>query len=184
MLLLFLLPPLVLSFQKNMASPRFRSAGVTAAATLLSLYCASALLLWAYFFLPVLNAPPDQSGKYVYESHPISFLLLALLPPALIAVGFRIAVGLFQLRPWARVAALIGATAGLALSLAIIALWPFETFVIPHRFVSQLQLLRQRIAISFVVVSLPISAWWLLLFRAKNVKAQFLPGDSERPGKE
>jgi uncharacterized membrane protein YccF (DUF307 family) len=157
-----------------MLNPRPRSASVTAAATLLVLYSAAALLLWGYLFLPLLNAPPDESGRHIYELHLIPFLLLALVPPALIAGGVRTAVGLFQLKPWARIAVLAGAAVALLFCLAIIALWPFETFVIPHHFVSPLQSFRQRLGVAFVVVWLPISIWWLILFRTKSVKAQFI----------
>jgi hypothetical protein len=158
-----------------MSNPQLRSAGVTAASTLIILYCVAALLLWGYFFLPLLNLPADQAGKHLYEREPLAFALFATVPPALIAVGIRIAVGLFQLKPWARLAALTAAAVQLGLCLTVIARWPFETFVIPNHFVTPSQQFGQRLMVSFVIMLLPVSIWWLFLFRMKSVKAQFLP---------
>jgi hypothetical protein len=161
-----------------MPNPQIRSAGVTAAATLIILYCVAGLLLWGYFFLPLLNSPVDQAGKHFYEREPLEFALFATVPPALFAVGIRVAVGLFHLKPWARLATLTAAVIQLALCLTVIARWPFETFVIPHRFVSPSQQFGQRLLVSFVIMLLPVSVWWLYLFRMKSVKAQFLPAQA------
>jgi hypothetical protein len=162
-----------------MSNPQPRSAGVTAAATLIILYCVAALLLWGYFFLPLLNLPADEAGKHLYEREPLGFALFATLPPALIAAGIRIAVGLFHLKPWARLATLTAATIQLALCLTVIALWPFETFVIPHHFVTPAQQFGQRLMVSFVIMLFPVSVWWLFLFRMNSVKAQFLPAQPQ-----
>jgi hypothetical protein len=159
----------------NMATTQPRSAGVTAAATLLIMYSVSGLLLWAYFFIPLLDTPLDDSGKHMYELYPIAFFLLASIPPALIAVGVRIAIGLFHLKSWARIGGLIGAAIATALCLLVIARWPFETFVIPYHFVGPIQSMKQRLMISFVIMLLPVNVWWLFLFRMKSVKAQFSP---------
>lgn len=156
-----------------------RSAGVTAAATYAFLCCAAVFLFWGYLFLAMMNAPADEHGKYLYETQTLDFLLLALVPPVLVALGIRTAIGLFQLRPWARVAALIWASLSLTLCLALIGFRPFETFVIPHRFVHEVVLFRQLISISFLLMLLPASIWWLFYFRAKSVKSQFLPVESQ-----
>lgn len=154
-----------------------RSAGVTAAAMLAILGSCSALLVWGYFFLSILNAPPDGQGKHLYDIFPLHFALLGIVPPMLVALGIRTGIGLFQLRPWARVAAMSGASIALVFSLATIAFRPFETFFIPEAYVSDLQSLKQLIAISFIVMLMPISVWWLFFFRFKSVKMQFLsPG--------
>jgi hypothetical protein len=166
-----------------MANPLPRSAGVTAAATLAMLCCVSALILWSYSFLAIVNAPPNDNGKHLYEVFPISFLTIALAPPMLIALGFLTALGLFRLRPWARIAALTWASIALSFCLAMIAFRPFETFFFPDHFVSDLQSFKQLISISFLVMVMPISTWWLLMFRLPNVKLQFAstgPGDCSR----
>jgi hypothetical protein len=155
-----------------------RSAGVTAAATLALLGNVAAFFVWGHFFLALLNLPPDDQGKHVYENHAAAFLLIAVVPSALIALGIKTGIGLFQLRSWARIAALTWASIALIFCLALIALRPFETFVIPDRYVSDLTSLKQLIAVSFVVALLPVSVWWLFLFRMKSVKMQFDPGSS------
>src|SRR5208337_2439899 len=81
-----------------MTDSRPRSAGVTAAATLALLGCGGAFFLWGYFFLAVLNAPPDEFGRHFYSVHPAAFLVIALVPSGLIALGIRTGIGLFQFR--------------------------------------------------------------------------------------
>jgi len=156
-----------------------RSAGVTAAATFALLGSITAFFVWGNFFLALLNFPPDDQGKHIYQTHAIAFLLIAVVPSVLIALGIQTGIGLFQLRSWARVAALTWASIALVFCLAMIAFRPFETFFIPDHFVSELVSLKQLIAISFVLMLLPVSVWWLFFFRMKSVKMQFLPNDSE-----
>jgi hypothetical protein len=156
-----------------MGNPRPRSAGVTAAATLALLGCSSAFILWGAFLLNLVNAPLEQDGKRFYELYPVTVILIAVVPSIFMALGIRTALGLFQLRPWARVAALIWASVALILCLALIALRPFETFFIPDHFVKPTESLKQLIAISLVILLLPMSVWWLFLFRMKSVKEQF-----------
>ncbi len=158
---------------------RPRSAGVTAAATFALLGCGTAFFMWAYFLLTLLNLPANTNGKHPYQLYPVAFLLIALVPPAVIAVGIRTGIGLFQLRPWARVSAMIWAATTLVLCLALIALRPFETFFISDRFIGQLESLKQLIAIAFVILLLPVSVWWLFLFRTKGVKLQFQVAEAE-----
>lgn len=157
----------------TMVSGKIRSAGVTASAALAMLVSLSALFLWGWFFLPLLSLPADSSGKYIYQSHIAAFLTVALLPPTFVAIGIRTSIGLFQLKPWARRAATLMAVIALVLSLSMIAMRPFETFFIPDQFVSEAESLKQLLAIAFVFMLLPISAWWLFFFRFKGVKAQF-----------
>jgi hypothetical protein len=160
----------------RMASARTRSAGVTAAATYALLCCATVFVLWGVVFRRVLNIHDDH-GRAYYELFPGTFAMAALLPPAIVAVGVRTAIGLLQLRPWARLLSMAWAAICLMLCLALIALRPFETFVIPHHFVTELTLARQMVAVSFVFMLLPVSVWWLFYFRTQNVKLQF-----EEPG--
>jgi hypothetical protein len=156
-----------------MSDLRPRSAGVTAAAALALLGCATAFFFWGSFLVDLLNRPVDRNGKYIYQSHPGFFLLLAILPSALIALGIRTGIGLIQLRPWARTAALVWAVIALTFCLSLIAFRPFETFFIPAQFVGPLQSLKQLIAIALVILLFPVSVWWLILFRMKSVRAQF-----------
>jgi len=97
-----------------------RSAGVTAAATFALLASASALLAWGYLLLPLLDAPPDSAGRHAYQNYPIEFAVFTFLPPLLIAFTVRTAIGILQLRPWARLAALVWAAAALTLCLAVV----------------------------------------------------------------
>jgi len=161
-----------------MANQRPRSAGVTAAATLALLGCVSAFFIWGSLFLALLNAPADDKGRHLYQTQTGAFLLIAIVPPVLFALGIRTGLGLFQLRPWARIAALIWAAIALVFCLTIIASRPFETFFIPHRFVSPLESFKQLIAISFIIMLFPVSVWWLFFFRMQSVKMQFLPVNS------
>ena len=161
-----------------------RSAGVTAAATFALLGSVTAFFVWGNFFLALLNSPPDDRGRHIYQTHTIAFLLIAVVPSILIALGIQTGIGLFQLRSWARVAALTWASIALVFCLAMIAFRPFETFFIPDHFVSELVSLKQLIAISFVLMLLPVSVWWLFFFRMKSVKIQFLPADSEGAAQE
>jgi hypothetical protein len=157
-----------------MANAPARSAGVTAAATYAILCCATALGFWGYIMLGAINGPADDQGRHFYNLFPIVFTLVLLLPPAVIAMGIRTAVGLLFLRSWARRTSLIWAAISLLLCLAIIAFRPFETFVIPQHFVSQVVLTKQMISISFVLILFPVSVWWLFYFRTRSVKMQFL----------
>jgi hypothetical protein len=156
-----------------MTTGHYRSAGVTAAATFALLASASALLAWGSVLLPLLNEPTDSAGRHVYQIYPVQFALLTFVPPLLIAVTVRTAIGILQLRPWARLAALIWAAAALAVCLAIIAFRPFEIFFIPRRFVTRAESFKQLITISCVIMLLPASLWWLFFFRLSSVKRQF-----------
>jgi hypothetical protein len=164
-----------------MTTGHYRSAGVTAAATFALLASAAALLAWGSVLLPLLNAPPDSAGRHVYQIYPVQFALLTFVPPLLIAVTVRTAIGILQLRPWARLAALIWAAAALAACLAIIAFRPFETFFIPRRFVTQTESFKQLITISCVIMLLPASLWWLFFFRLSSVKRQFQQASAASP---
>jgi hypothetical protein len=160
-----------------MAQPRPRSAGVTAAATYAVLCSAVAFFYWAFTVLRLLNAPHDDQGRSFYESFPVAFFFIALIPPAIIGAAVRIAVGLFQRRPWARVTSMIGAGVCVAVCLGFIAFRPFQTFVIPQHFVSQVVLTRQMASVSMLIMLLPVSIWWLFYVRTRNVKEQFAAGD-------
>jgi Na+/melibiose symporter-like transporter len=149
---------------KDMMPAKNRSAGVTAAATLAVLGSVIAFFLWGWLFLPLMNLPPDSNGQHAYQVHPITFALIALVPPFLVALGMRTGIGLFQLRPRARKAALWWAS---------IALRPFETFAIPEHFVAEAESLKQLLAVSAVFMLLPVSIWWLFFFRLKSVVEQF-----------
>lgn len=154
-----------------------RSAGVTASATLAVLGSASALLVWGWVFRGLATLPRDARGQHAYESHPIAFFSLALVPPLLIAIGLRMGVGLFQLRPWARKAALWWAAIALTFSLSVVAFRPYQTFVIPEKFVSDAESLKQLLAIAMVIFTFPISVWWIFYFTRPSVKTQFLPAN-------
>lgn len=158
---------------KDMVPARNRSAGVTAAATLAVLGSVIAFFLWGWFFLPLMNLPPDANGRHAYQVHPITFALIALVPPFLVALGVRTGIGLLQLRPWARKAALLWASIALAFCLSMIALRPFETFAIREHIVTEAEAMRQLLAVSSVFMLLPVSIWWLFFFRLKSVVEQF-----------
>lgn len=157
-----------------MDTARPRSAGVTAAATYAILCCATALCLWGYILLILVNGAPDDSGRHFYQLYPMVFLVAAVVPPAVIALGIRTAVGLLQLRPWARWTSLVWAAIALTLCLSIVAFRPFETFVIPQHFVHEVVLTKQMLSVSFVLILLPVSVWWLFYFRTRSVKMQFV----------
>jgi hypothetical protein len=165
-----------------MANPHPRSAGVTAAATLALLGCGTAFFFWGYLLLALMNASPDQFGRRFYDVHPIFFLSFALVPSAVIALGIRTGIGLFHLRPWARVSALLWASITLAFCLGLIAFRPFETFIIADHFVSELQSFKQLVSVALIILLLPSSVWWLYLFRAKDVKKQFEVGGGDDQG--
>lgn len=152
-----------------------RSAGVTCAAALAVLGSGTALLLWGNFLLDILNAGLDEHGKHFYELHPFAVLFVATVPSCLIFLGMGTGIGLFQLKPWARRAALVWATLALCFGLSIIAFRPFETFFLPEHFVSDLESFKQLLAISLVVATLPIGVWWIFFFRMASVKRQFEP---------
>jgi len=102
------------------------------------------------------------------------------VPLFLIASGVRTGVGLFQLKPWARRAALLWASVALCFCLYMIAFRAFETFFIPDHFVSEVDSFKQLLAISLIVALFPISVWWIFLFRMPSVKRQFeQPAQSE-----
>ncbi len=155
------------------SQPFFRSAGITAAATLIILESVTVLLVWLFFVVSLVNLPPDDSGRHIYQYLPVTFLLLASVPPLISAIGIRIGVGLFNLKAWARVGALIWGAIALALCLGIIATRPFETFVFPEHVVTDIEYARQLLVISVLILFLPMGAWLLFFFRRGSVKAQF-----------
>jgi len=103
------------------------------------------------------------------------FIGMPLAAIFLIASGIRTGIGLFQLKPWARRAALLWASVALCFCLYMIAFRPFETFFIPDRFVSEVESFKQLLAISLMVAMFPISIWWIFFFRLPSVKRQFEP---------
>ncbi len=157
-----------------------RSAGVTCAAALALLGSGTALLLWGNLLLDILNAQPDQQGRRLYELHPFAVLFIATVPSFLIFSGMSTGIGLFQLKPWARQAALVWAVVALCFSLSMIAFRPFETFFIPEHFVSEAESFKQLLAISLVVATLPTGVWWIFFFRLPSVKQQFEPAETSR----
>ena len=165
-----------------MSNPPRRSAGVTAAATFAILGCGTAFLCWGYLLISILNAATDDKGKHFYEAYPAIFLAFALVPSSVIAVGIRTGIGLFQLRPWARVSAMVWAVITMAFCLSMIALRPFETFFIADHFVGELESFKQLISMALIILLLPCSVWWLFLFRVKSVKEQFDAPVSETAG--
>jgi hypothetical protein len=158
-----------------------RSAGVTCAAALAILGSASALFVWGSLFLGVLNAPPNSHGKHIYELYPLTLFILFSVPLFLIASGIRTGIGLFQLKPWARRAALLWASVALCFCLYMVAFRPFETFFIPEHFVSELESFKQLLAISLVVAMFPVSLWWIFFFRLPGVKRQFEQPAEQEP---
>ena len=171
---------LVLSF-KIMEPAKIRSAGVTAAAALAIMGSSFGLIIWGFFILPMTNYQ-DRAGRHLYQIAPLFFGVVALVPPLLIAMGIQTGIGLFQLQRWARKAALIWAAIALFFCLSMIASRPFETFFFPERFVSDLVAFKQILALSFVIMLLPFSIWWLFFFRLASVKAQFEPPNAVPPG--
>lgn len=159
-------------------SQAFRSAGITAAATLIILESVAVLLVWVFYFVSLVNLPPDNAGRHVFQYLPVTFLLLASVPPLISAIGIRIGVGLFNLKAWARVGALIWGAIALALCLGIIATRPFETFVFPEQVVTDIEYARQLLVISVLILFLPMGAWLLFFFRRTSVKAQFRPSSA------
>jgi hypothetical protein len=155
------------------SQPFFRSAGITAAATLIILESVTVLLVWLYYLVALLNLPADSTGRHIYEYLPLTFFLLASVPPLISAIGIRIGVGLFNLKEWARVAALIWGAVALVLCLSIIATRPFETFVFPEHVVTDIEYARQLLVISVLILFLPMGGWLLFFFRRESVKAQF-----------
>jgi hypothetical protein len=152
-----------------------RSAGVTCAAALAILGSGSGLFVWGNLLLGVLNSGPVSHGKHLYELYPFTLFLIFSVPLFLIASGIRTGIGLFQLKPWARRAALLWAGVALCFCLYVIAFRPFETFFIPTHFVGELESFKQLLAISLVIAMFPISVWWIFLFRMPSVKRQFEP---------
>lgn len=153
--------------------PEARSAGVTAAATLGILCSLSALVVWGWFFLSMMSVPVDGRGKHFYETHPFVFLTMGVIPPVLVALGLRISIGLFHLKSWARRGALLWAVLAFVFSSLLIAFQPYETFAIRDELVSPVASVKQLLAISFVVFTFPLGAWWLIYFTRRRVIDQF-----------
>lgn len=155
--------------------PTPRSAGVTCAAALS--FCGSlfALYVWSGIYFGIVQSSPDSRGHHLYDLHPLAFAVIVAVPVFLIVCGMCLGVGLFQLRAWARRAALIWATVALLFCLGMIAFRPFQTFVIPENFVGETESFKQLLAIMAIVLLLPVSVWWLFFFRLASVKRQFDP---------
>src|SRR3974390_1512426 len=109
-----------------MENPRPRSAGVTAAATFAILGAITALGVWGFVLLGMVNEPIDDQGHRLYQMHVVAFLVIATVPPLVVAAFVRTAIGLIQLRPWARIGAMTWAVLALTVSLWLIAFLPVE----------------------------------------------------------
>jgi hypothetical protein len=161
--------------------PNTRSAGVTTAATLAMLGSGCALLVWGWLFIGLLELLRDPQGTQAYLAHPTAFFSMALVPPLLIASGIRMGIGLFQLKPWARKAALLWAIIALVFSLSMIAFRPYQTFVIPEHFVSETDSLKQLLAVAMLLSLFPVSVWWIFYFTRPGVKLQFQEANPANP---
>ncbi len=150
-----------------------RSAGITAAAALGILCSISAFLVWGWFFLLMMSLQIGDNGKHLYETHTLIFLTFTIIPPLLIALGLRTSIGLFHLKSWALKGALIWAVLSFVCSSLLIAFQPYETFAIRDEFVSSVSSQKQLLAISFVIFTLPLGAWWMLYFTRPHVIRQF-----------
>ncbi len=119
-----------------------RSASVTAAATLALLGSITAFFIWGSIFCEFAGRSHGYYwGRDLNRTNNMGHSwLIAVVPSALIALGIQTGIGLFQLRGWARLAALIWASIALLFCLVMIAFRPFETFYIPERFVTELNL--------------------------------------------
>jgi hypothetical protein len=156
-----------------------RSAGVTAAATLGVLCSLSALLVWGWFFRSMMSLQVDGNGKHLYETHTLVFFAFAVVPPLLVALGVRTSIGLFHLKPWALKGALLWAVLAFVCSSLLIAFQPYETFAIREEFVSPVASEKQLLAISFIIFTFPLGAWWMFYFTRSYVVRQF-----EQPTRE
>jgi len=166
---------------ESLRSSTRRSAGVTCASALAILGSSSALFVWGSLFLNLLNKPSNAHGKHLYELYPFTLFLIFSVPLFLIASGIRTGIGLFQLKPWARRAALLWAGVALCFCLYMVAFRPFETFFIPEHFVSELESFKQLLAISLIVALFPIGVWWIFYFRLPAVKRQFEQTAEQEP---
>jgi hypothetical protein len=129
----------------------------------------------------MLAAPADDKGKHIYETQTLMFVVLAVVPPLLVALGIRTSIGLFQLKPWARKGALLWGVLAFVMSSLVIAFQPYETFVIREEFVSPVVSIKQLLSISFVIFTFPLGAWWIFYFTRSRVVKQFQPQALSNP---
>jgi hypothetical protein len=118
-----------------------------------------------------------------YISGPGVFLFI--LPISFSLMGLVTAVGLMLLKEWARKAAIFLSTVP-ALSYALLVFLRPAALVSRPRPNEQLALMTVGSGLDFavyvylLVILLPFSVWWLILFTRPGVKAQFQPGKATR----
>lgn len=147
-----------------------RSIGVTVSAVVVLLGCLGMLFLGAL----TLAAPFLPKGPAAPPAPPFILMLIsASMIFALAAWGILTAIGLFRLRPWARISMLI-------FSVFLVFTTMISTvaiFLVPMpagKNVSSQIMIGVRVGIgSFYLGLMLIGVWWLYLFNKRTVKDQF-----------
>jgi hypothetical protein len=156
-----------------------RPFGVTASAIVAILGSIVALVFavgaTAALFMPTTKPQPANTTPTIIAG--------ALMCVVLAGIGIWTAVGLFQLRPWARTSILVFA-GFLAVGSIFVLLGSMVAPLPPDTSVDTRNAIRIGIAVMFGIPFL-VAIWWLILFNSQSTKAAFVsPGEetgSSRP---
>jgi hypothetical protein len=156
-----------------------RSAAVTAAASIALTGSTAALLIWGWlvYSLSQLRNARGESALSI-----LSFFIVSVLgvPPVLAVLGLQTGIGLFRLQAWARKSAMVWAGTSLTFCLLLVVRYPYEIFAVQNEhFVGELAMIKQFLAQSTLILLIPTSVWWLILFTRESVKAQFEPSGAK-----
>jgi hypothetical protein len=155
-----------------------RPGGVTAAAVV-SLLCSLLTLLFGVgfaFAAFVQPATPSPIGSYT-----VYMLSLAAFTLGFSGLGIATSVGLFRLRPWARISMLIFSGIVAPLCLLTTALLFFMPLPAPPGFPGGEPALRAIVS-GIYALPLAITTWWLIQFSTARTKAAFA-ADSAVPSR-
>jgi hypothetical protein len=122
-----------------------------------------AVLSTASLFIETAKPQPPNSAQFVIAG--------AAMFAALAGIGLWTSVGLFRLRPWARISILV--FAGLLAAGSILSLLMTMAVPMPSNTTAGMQHTFRMVIAAMVGIPLAIAVWWLIQFNTQSTKAAF-----------
>jgi len=120
------------------------------------------------------------NGEPVLATFSFFILGIAVIPPMLALLGLQTGLGLLRLLPWSRKSALLWAAISLLCCAVLMVRYPYEIFTIDNEhFRGDLAITAQFFVQAMLILLVPTSIWWLILFTRESVKKQFEPGPAD-----
>ena len=150
-----------------------RSIGVTLTAVLVFLGCAVALLLAAFAVITSQMSPSPILSTPIMRAMLLLELVFVL---AFMAWGIASAIGLLQLRGWARMSMIVFSGIMICFCAIPMLLFAFIPLPQPQGVSANFDLMIRVFMELFYGFFVGLGIFWIYFFNRKNVKAQFAPG--------